>query len=143
MTIESAIATGLKAAFIADGTLSGFTVPVYAHIAPQDAVYPYVTYEILNSVTENLLDPVGASLTLTSVDIDLSIYSKSVSQRALIKTSIKNKLHGFRGALGTENLDIRSSSMTSFSDFTESDLTGSDAQIYRSSFTFNLFYNWS
>jgi hypothetical protein len=143
MTIESAIATGLKSAFIADGTLSGFSVPVYAHIAPQTAAYPFVIYSILSSETENHLNPVGANLTLTSVDIDLSIYSSSVSQRALIMTSIKNKLHGFRGALGTENLDIRSSTMSTVSTFTESDLTGSDVQIYRSSFTFNLFYNWS
>jgi hypothetical protein len=143
MTIESAITTGLTAAFIADGTFSGFTVPVYAHIAPQTAAYPFVIYSILSSETENHLNPVGANLTLTSVDIDLSVYSSSVSQRALIMTSIKNKLHGFRGALGTENLDIRSSTMSTVSTFTESDLTGSDAQIYRSSFTFNLFYNWS
>ena len=143
MSIEKAIATGLKAHFIADGDLSGITIPVYPHVAPQNTAYPFVIYSILSSSTETLLNTVGASLSLTDVDIDLSIHSESVSQRALIMTSLKSKLHGFRGALGTDNLDIRNAAMTSLSTFNEADLTGSDEQIFRASFTFKLFYNWS
>ena len=143
MSIESAISTGLTAHFIADATLSGITVPVYPHVAPQGSAYPFVVYSIINENVEKNLNQSPSELTLTDVDIELSIYSDSVATRALIKTSIKNKLHGFRGSLGTEALDIRGSNLQSSATFSEADLTGSDDQIYRSSLTFKLFYNWS
>ena len=143
MTIESAINTGLTAHFVADSNLSALTVPVYPHVAPQGSVYPFVIYTIINSSVDKALDPASAQLTLTSIDIELGVYADSVSTRSLLMTSIKSKLHGFRGALGTENLDIRESFLQSLSTFSEADLTGSDEQIYRASMSFNIFYNWS
>ena len=143
MTIESAISTGLKAHFLADGNLSGITSPVYPHVAPQGAAYPFVIYTIINSSADKALDPSSAQLTLTSIDIELGVYADSVSTRSLLMASIKTKLHGFRGALGTESLDIRESFLQSASTFSESDLTGSDDQIYRASLDFNVFYNWT
>ena len=143
MSIESAVATGLKAHFISDSNLSGITVPVYPHVAPQGSEYPFVIYTIINSEVEKTLNPTPSELTLTNIDIELALYAESVATRSLIMTSIKSKLHGFRGDLGTENRDIRKSFLQSVSTFSEADLTGSDDQIYRASLDFNLFYNWS
>lgn len=139
MSIESALTTHLKT----DATLSGLSVGVYPHVAPQNATYPFIVYSIANSDTEKYLNKGPADLTLTEVTINLDIHSESVSQREAITTRIKNTLHGFTGNLGTESLDIKESYLQSFSTFAESDLTGTDEQIYRASLSLTFFYNWS
>jgi len=139
MSIESALSTQLRD----DATLSGLSVSVYPNLAPQNAGYPFIVYAITNNETENYIDGVQANLTLTEVTFDLSVYSDSVSERAQIITRIKNTLHGFSGALGTEALNIKTSILRSVSTFSESDLTGTDEQIYRASLSLTFFYNWS
>ena len=143
MSIESAITTHLKTQFGLDSNLSGITVNVYPHIAPQNANYPFVVYSMLTSDTANFMSTPQADLKLTEQSFDLSIYSESVSTRALINRSMMDILHGYTGNIGTENLKIRSCFNTSISTFSETDLTGSDDQIFRSSLVFNFFYNWS
>ena len=143
MSIETAIATGLKSHLASDNTLTGITAPVYAHIASQGAAYPLIIYSVINTEIEKTINQAASEMTLTRLDFDLSIYSESMAQRALLMTSVKNKFHGFRGSLGTENLDIRESFLQSLTTFNESDLTGSDDQLYRATLSFQLFYNWS
>ena len=143
MTIETAIQTGLKSHFTGDSNLTGISAPVYPHIAPQGSAYPFVIYTIINSSIEKSINPASDTLTLTNINIELGIFSTSMETRSLLMASIKDKLHGFRGSLGTESLDIRESFLESAATFSESELTGSDEQIYRASLTFNLYYNWS
>ena len=136
MSIESALATHLRT----DATLSGLSVDVYPNVAPQTASYPLIVYQILSGSAANHMT--GGS-DLSEVSIDLSIYTDSVSQRDQIATRIKNILHGFRGSLGTEALNVRNVVFQSIQTFSESDITGTDEQIYRSTVTFVFHFNWS
>ena len=139
MGIESAITTHLNS----DATLSGLSVGVYPHVAPADASYPFIVYSVTSSETEHYINKdQNPSPTLTNALVDLSIYSESVSERAQIMSRLKTMLHDFRGALGTESLDIRSAALQTVATFSESDLTGTDEQIFRSQMPFNFTYNW-
>ena len=142
MTIESALLTGVRDALAADVTLSALTVPVFAHVAPQGTSYPFVTYSVSVASVEQYTNTAAVSLTLTTADAELLICADSAAARALISTSLKKSLHGFRGNLGTESLDIRNATFKALSTFSESELTGTDAQIYRASISFSLTYNW-
>lgn len=139
MGIETAIKTALEN----DATLSSLAVTVWPHVAAKSAAYPFIVYSANGSDIENYINGVQANLTLTRININLDIYTDSVQQREQITTQIKNLLHGFSGDLGTENLNIRNSILQSVSTFSESDLTGTDEQIYRSSLSFDFHYNWS
>lgn len=137
MSIESALTTHLQA----DVTLGGLSVQVYPHIAPQDAEYPFCVYSIQGSETSRALNKSAGELTLTETQIDLQVFSDSVSERSTIIERIRTVLHGFRGSLGTENLDIRETTLQSVSTFSETDLTGTDEQIYRASLILSFFHN--
>ena len=139
MSIESALTTHLQA----DATLSSLSAGVYPHVAPQSATYPFFVYSIQNSRTERALNKSAGEIDLTETTIDLQVFTESVSERATITARIKTILHGFRGALGTENLDIRETTLQSVSTFSEADVTGTDEQIYRASLILSFFHNWS
>ena len=143
MTIESAIQTHLTTEFAADANLAAFTVQVYPHVAPQTAALPFVTYEIQTVDAEYFLNAAQSDLDYTVITIDLSVWSDTVARRALILTSIKDIMHGVTGAIGTELLDIRQCVIENISTFSESELTGTDDEIYRASVVLRLIYNWS
>ena len=144
MTIESALQTGLTTALAADGNLSALTIPVYPHVAPQSAALPFCTYAIEASEVENTInyaDKTGLTLTVAQLRVD--VWAGTVASRALIMTAIKAWLHGFRGALGTEALDIRQARLSNVTTLSEKDITGTDAEIYRGDLSFEIVYNWS
>ena len=135
MSIESAFKTHTEA----DATLSGLSVSVYPHVAPQSASYPFITYEIQGSETERYLN---ASGTLTELTLSAQVFSDSVSQRAAIMKRMKDIYHGFSGDMGTENLNIRECSVRNIFSFSEQDLTATDEQIYRASLDLVFFFKW-
>lgn len=144
MTIESAIQSGLKAGFDADANLSALTVTVYPHTAPQAAALPFVTYSIFGSDTEKYINTTDqTTLQLTQVSLNVDVWAGTVENRALILTSIKDIIHGMRGAFGTENMNIRQSYIATLSTFSENDITGTDEEIYRASVGIDITYNWS
>jgi hypothetical protein len=143
MTIESALQTHLSTEFAADANLAAFTVQVYPHVAPQTAVLPFVTYETQTTAPEYFLNSNQTDLTYTDITVELSVWCDTVARRALILTSIKDIMHGLRGAMGTENLDIRRATIENVSTFSESELTGTDNEIYRATVALRLIYNWS
>lgn len=144
MTIESALQSGLTTALAADGALSALTVPVYPHMAPQTAVLPFCTYAIEATELENTINYASkAELTLTIAQLRVDVWASSVLNRALIMTAIKDYLHGFRGALGSESLDIRQARLSNVTTLSEKDITGTDSEIYRGDLSFEIVYNWS
>lgn len=143
MTIESAIQSELSTGFAADANLAGLSVEIYPHTAPQAADYPFVNYQILDADIEGTINGAQSDLTLTQVGIELEVWAETVSARALIMKSIKDIMHGKRGAIGTEALNIRSCFIDSASTFSERDISGSDEEIYRGSIVLTIFYNWS
>lgn len=144
MTIESALQSGLTTALAADGTLSALTIPVYPHVAPQTAALPFCTYAIEATELENTVNYSDkAGLTLTIAQLRVDIWAGSVASRALIMTAVKAWLHGFRGALGSESLDIRQARLSNVTTLSEKDITGTDAEIYRGDMSFEIVYNWS
>lgn len=144
MSLESALQSGLAAALAADGNLSALTVPVYPHIAPQSAAVPFCSYAIEAQNLENTINYSDKSeLTLTTADVRIDIYAATVLTRSLIMTAVKDWLHGFRGSMGTENLDIRQARLSNVYTLSEKDITGSDQEIYRGDLSFEIVYNWS
>ena len=144
MSIESALQSGLTAALAADGNLSALTVPVYPHIAPQTAALPFCAYAIEAQQLENTVNYSDKSeLTLSAVDVRIDVYAATVLTRSLIMTAVKDWLHGFRGAMGTESLDIRQARLSNVTTLSEKDITGSDTEIYRGDLSFEIVYNWS
>jgi len=144
VTIESALQTGLTTALAADGNLSALTVPVYPHVAPQTAALPFCTYAIEATDLENTINYSNKSeLTYVAASIRVDVWAGTVASRALIMTAIKAWLHGFRGALGTEALDIRQARLSNVTTLSEKDITGTDAEIYRGDMSFEIVYNWS
>ena len=144
MTIESALQSGLTTALAADGNLSALTIPVYPHTAPQSAALPFCTYAIEATEVENTINYASkGELTLTIAQLRIDIWADTVANRALIMTAIKDWLHGFRGALGSENLDIRQARLSNVTTLSEKDITGSDDEIYRGDLSFEIVYNWS
>jgi len=144
MTIESALQTGLTTALAADGTLSALTVPVYPHFGPQSAALPFCTYAVEATDIENNLNYSSKTdLTLSAATVRLHVWAGTVASRALIMTAIKVWLHGFRGALGTEQLDIRQARLSNVTTLSEKDITGTDEEIYRADLSFEIVYNWS
>lgn len=144
MTIESALQTGLTTALAADGTLSALTIPVYPHFGPQSAALPFCTYAIEATDIENNLNYSSKTdLTLSAATVRLHVWAGTVASRALIMTAVKAWLHGFRGALGTEQLDIRQARLSNVTTLSEKDITGTDEEIYRADLSFEIVYNWS
>lgn len=144
MTIESALQSGLASALAADGNLAALTIPVYPHVAPQSAALPFCTYAVESVEIENTINYSDkAELTLTIAQMRVDIWAGSVSERALIMASIKDWFHGFRGALGTEQLDIRQARLSNVTTLSEKDITGTDEEIYRGDLSFEIVYNWS
>lgn len=144
MTIESALQSGLTTALAADGTLAALTVPVYPHVAPQTAALPFCTYAVEAIGIENNLNYSSkANLTLSEVSMRVHVWAGTVASRALIMTAIKAWLHGFRGALGSEALDIRQARLSNVTTLSEKDITGTDEEIYRADLSFEIVYNWS
>lgn len=144
MTIESALHSGLTTALAADGNLSAYTITVYPHIAPQSAALPFCSYSIEAQQIENTINYATKSeLTLTTVDVRIDVYAARVLDRSLIMTAIKTWLHGFRGAMGSENLDIRQARLSNVQTLSEKDFTGTDTEIYRGDLSFEIVYNWS
>jgi hypothetical protein len=144
MTIESALQTGLTTALAADGNLSALTIPVYPHVAPQSAALPFCTYAVEATEVENNLNYSSkTALTLSGASVRLHVWAGTVASRALIMTAIKAWLHGFRGALGTEALDIRQARLSNVTTLSEKDITGTDSEVYRADLSFEIIYNWS
>lgn len=143
MTIESALQSGLTTALAADSNLSALTVPVHPHMAPQSAVLPFCSYAIESTEIENTINYSNKSeLTLTVASLRVDIWASSVAHRAMIMTSVKDWLHGFRGAMGAEGLDIRQARLSNVTTLSEKDITGSDDEIYRGDMSFEIIYNW-
>ncbi|MBT8046400.1 MAG: hypothetical protein KJN67_04465 [Pontiella sp.] len=135
------IETALKSAIDNNSALASYSLEVYPNIAPQTATDPLIVYQVLST---DLDHDIGLeALTLAESEISLEVYTDTPTDRAGIVDALKDQFHGFRGALGSESLDIRRATLNNFSTFSENDITGSDADIYRASLVINFVYNWS
>lgn len=143
MTIESAVQSHLTTELGADANLSALSVQVYPHVAPQSSTLPFVTYEIQSTDPEYFLNASQSDLDFTIQTLELQIWANTMANRALIMASIKDIMHGVTGAIGIENLDIRQCVIDNVSTFSESEVNGTDEEIYRASLDLRLMYNWS
>ena len=140
MSIETAIVSEVAQNIALDPAITG-TVPVYAHIAPQSASYPFIVYSLIGTTVEHHIAGTGGDLTRAA--IDLSVYSETMAEQSLVVDNFKRYLHGRGGRWGAENLDVRLCFIDSINTFSQSDIDGTDEQIYRAAVTLNIFYNWS
>ena len=136
MTIEAAITTLLESTL---STAGYTTAKVYPHVAPQSAVYPFVTYDLISDARDKFANySTNGDMEFTNARIELQIWSATASQRASIEGDLRDELHGYRGNPG--GADVRSCFVDSMSHFSENDLTGTDEQIYRAVMPLDLTY---
>ncbi len=78
---------------------------IYPGSAPQGAVRPYVTFfSVSTSPGAHMLGGDG----LAEVRLQLDIWADSAQSRLEVSDRLFMRLHGFRGPMGQEALDVRS-----------------------------------
>ena len=139
--IEKAIAQGLPALLTADANLSAYTIKLYPHVAPQTASYPFITYASIATVPDVFMNPSAQTdQKFTESNIELTVWAETKQSQDLITHSLRTILHGRTGAFG--NLNLSRCLVTDISTFSESDISGSDENIYRASVICNFSYFW-
>lgn len=133
MKIERAISTYLmgKSTVIA---LVG--TGVYPFPAPASASYPFITFQL---ITEEHSHSMSGAVGLTNPVMQIDIWSESFSDQMLVSEAVRNALDGFRGDMGSDNLNIRNCFLQNRASFTESESEGR-APVHRSSMDFSIWH---
>ena len=134
MTIESALFSYLSTKAEVTAEVS---TRIYPQPAPQEADYPFITLMV---ITDNPEHHMGGAAGLTNVGMQIDIWTETIPERVEISEVIRNVLDGFRGNMGTENLNIRSCFMQNRANFLESDTEGKASPVYRSSMDFSIWH---
>lgn len=134
MTIESALSSYLRTK---DTITDEVSTRSYPHPAPNDAVYPFVTYTVTSEDQQH--DMSGAS-GLARVNVQLDAWAKTIADRVAVSEALRNALDGFTGDMGAENLNIRSCFLSDRSTLQETDPEGRAQPIYRASMDFSIWH---
>ncbi len=134
MTIETALFSHLS---VQAGITALVSTRVYATVPPSDPTYPFITFQIFSDVPEH--DMSGA-VGLTQVKVQIDAWAFLVAEQQAIAEAVRNELDGFRGALGTEALAIRSCFLDSRNTFQEPDKQGKNLPVHRSSLDFSIWH---
>lgn len=101
MSIESALVEYLKA----DAPLiAQISTRLYKDIAPPTAVTPYIVYQIIGSQPWHHLT---AAADKTTKRAQFTVYSDSQLAVVTVANLLREALDGYRGRMGTENMDVR------------------------------------
>lgn len=141
--IEKAIAQSLPGWLASDGNLSAYTIKVYPHIAPESAVYPFVTYSTISTAPDRYLNPSAQTAqNFTPATVELQVWADDKQAQDLIAHSLRTILHGRTGVIGTDNVRLSRCIIGDIATFSEREITGSDEDIYRASVICNFSYYW-
>ncbi len=134
MTIESAIYNELSTTAEITAVVS---TRIYPQVAPESAAYPFITFLVVSEVPEHHM---GGAAPLTRVMMQFDVWAETHAERVDIAEVLRNALDGFRGDMGTENLDIQSCFLENRSNFQESDTEGKAAPVFRTSMDFSIWH---
>ncbi|MCP5017108.1 MAG: DUF3168 domain-containing protein [Ketobacter sp.] len=134
MTIESAIYSHLS-------TKSSITALVsdriYPQIAPNSAEYPFITYNI---VTEDHDHSMGGATGLANLILQLDVWASTVPTQVSLSEALRNALDGFKGLMGSEDLDIRNCFLQNRASFFEPRTEGKEIPDYRTTLDFSIWH---
>lgn len=133
MTIESALYSYLSTKASVTAVVG---IRIYPQVAPDSAAYPFITYNVTNEQHDHSM---GGATGLANPSIQIDVWAETVANRVAIAEVVRNALDGFRGNMGTENLNIRNCFLQNRSNFNESDGEGK-TPIYRSSMDFSIWH---
>ena len=119
------------------GVVAQVSTRVYPDIAPESAVYPFITVTITNETHDHHMQ--GGS-GLANPTIQLDVWAETLPTRVAAAEAVRLSLDGFRGAMGTDSLSIRSCFLVNKSNFQEQDAEGRGNPVYRSSMDFSIWH---
>ena len=134
MTIETALYSELSTTAEVTAVVS---TRIFPQVAPLTVPYPFIVYSVINSIPEHHM---GGASALTNVSLQLDVWAETVGELITIAEVLRNDLDGFRGDMGTENLDILSCFMDTRTTFEEPDPRGRKAPVFRSSLDFTIWH---
>lgn len=102
MTIDSAFYSHLSTHATLTAVVS---TRIYPDVAPQGETFPYVVF---SSVAEEHERHAGGGAGLARVNMQIDVYAESTLERRTVVDILRERLHGFRGAMGAESLAVRS-----------------------------------
>lgn len=137
MTIETALFSYLSGRTEITDIVS---TRIYATVAPSSTTYPYITFQILSNQPEHHM---GGSSAITLVRVQLDAWATLVSQQQSISEALRDKLDGFRGAMGSESLQIRMCFLDNRNTFEEPDKKGENLPVHRASLDFSIWHEES
>ncbi len=103
MTIESALydkISGTTAITDLVGTR------IYPELAPAGVARPYLTYQVISTTRSRHFTGVTGSQ-VDFVRVDVNVWADTSLSRRNVVEAVRDALDGFRGAMGTEALDVR------------------------------------
>ena len=125
MSVESALYDHLTA----DAALTALVSNrIYPTVAPQNVTLPYVTFNVIAGEHERHA-LAGAGLAQVSVQID--VWDDDAAGRRSVTDALFDRLHGFRGQMGTEQLEVRSVHVDGPTDSYEEPIQGGEEGIFR------------
>lgn len=134
MTIETAFFNHVSTT-VAITSLVG--TRVYATIAPSSVTYPHITFKVNSDAPEHHM---AGAAGLTRVLLQVDAWAYVVSERQAISEALRNALDGFKGLMGTEQLDVRSCFLENRNTFEEPDPQGRNLPVHRTSMDFSIWH---
>ncbi len=134
MTIETALFSELSTTA---EVIAVVGTRIYPQVAPATVAYPFIVYSVISSLPEH---HAGGASDLTNVSLQIDVWAETVGELLTIVEVIRNDLDGFKGDMGTENLDIRSCFLETRRTFEEPDPRGRKAPVFRSDMDFSIWH---
>ncbi len=134
MTIETALYSYLSTKAEVTAAVS---TRIFPQVAAEGTIYPFVVYSVISDNPEHDMD---GAVGLTSINMQIDVWSETIALRMSIAEIIRNVLDGFRGNMGTENLYIQSCFLDNRANFEERDTEGKADPVYRSSLDFSIWH---
>ena len=137
MTIETALYSHLSTQV---GITAIVGTRIYATVPPSSPTFPFITFQVFSDVPEHHMD---GAVGLTRVLMNIEVWAFVVAEQQAISEALRNELDGFRGAMGTEVLQVRNCFMENRNSFQEPDKQGKNLPVHRSSLDFSIWHEES
>jgi len=109
---------------------------VYPLVAPYTPTYPHIVFTVFGEGRDHSMSGATGLVDLT---MQVDVWASSITSRVAIAEALRNKLDGFRGDMGTENLDVRNCTLQNKEQFFEKDTEGGNT-FYRVSMDFLIWH---
>ena len=133
MTIETAFFSFLSN----EATITAHVgTRIYPLLAPDTPTYPHIVFTVFGEGHDHSF---AGATGLVDLTMQVDIWAKTVTKRDAIKEALRNKLDGFTGPMGVENLSIRNCTLQNREQFFEKDTEGGGT-FYRTAMDFLIWH---